>query len=282
MRFLILCAATITFTIFFGDEAQARRGGAVWGTSEQMSFVADTQITDKSGQHLSLCHLTKKTHVMYAGVWRSSKGYSLAANKCETDGYYAVTATEMAQGKALGDIPKDLPDQPAMSMNDMISGFWGLAAIVLLVGFVGVKWAGRTTRTNKRTAEMKGAVPAVVKAVDAMCHAAKADGRLDENEIALMANIAMQMTGETFDEARIRRMYDLAEAKPTDLQFAAFGKGLSADQKRLVIRAVLMVIGADGDLDKREMEFVQKLANGLKIGADEVRSIFQSITAAPA
>lgn len=282
MRVLIFCAAALTFTLIFGDEAQARRSGGAWGTSEQMSLIHDTQITDDKGQTLSLCHLTKKTHIMFAGVWRSSLGYAMAVNKCDADRYYPVNAQQLALGKTLGDFPQSLPEQPVLSVNEMISGFWGLAAIVLLLGIAGVKWAGRSARTNKRVAEMKGAAPAAIKAMDAMCHAAKADGSLDDSEIALMADIAQQMTGETFDQQRIRRMYDLAEDKPTDQQFTSFGRGLTPDQKRLVMQAVLMVVGADGRLDRRETAFVQKLAQGLRINAEEVKSLFHSMHAKPA
>ncbi|KIC40056.1 hypothetical protein RA27_14525 [Ruegeria sp. ANG-R] len=282
MRFLILCAAAITVSLFLGGEAHAKRAGGVWGTSEQMSLVAETQITNDQGQTLSLCHLTEKTHILFAGVWRSSMGYALATNKCDADSYYAVNAEQLTLGQAIGEYPNDLPTQPAMSFGDMISGFWGLCALVLLFALAGIKWAGQSARTSKRRAEMRGAAPAAVKAIDAMCHAAKADGRLDDSEIALMSDIAKQMTGETFDEARIRRMYDLAEAKPTEHQFASFGSGLSPDQKRMVLQAVLMIIGSDGDLDKRETDFVQKLAHGLKISGAEVKALFHSMYAKPA
>lgn len=282
MRFLILFATAAMFSLFFGDEAQARRGGGVWGTSEQMSLIANTQITDDTGQQLSLCHLTKKTHIIFAGVWRSSLGYVMAPNKCDAESYYPLNAERLALGKVLGDFPEDLPEQPRLSTDDVISGFWGLGVIVLLVGLAGVKWAKQSARAKERLAGMNGTAPAAVQAMDAMCHAAKADGKLDNTEIVLMADIAQQMTGEVFDEQRIRRMYELAEAKPTDQQFTRFGKGLSPDQKRLVMQAVLMVVGADGDLDKRETVFVQKLAHGLKLSSEEVKSLFQSIHAKPA
>ncbi len=282
MRFLILSAIAIMVSLFSTGEAQAKRAGGVWGTSEQLSLVAETQLTNDQGQLLSLCHLTEKTHIIFAGVWRSSMGYALATNKCDADSYYAVNAEQLALGQVVGEYPKDLPAQPAMSIGDMISGFWGLCALIVLFAFAGIKWAGRSARTSKRKAEMKGAAPAAIKAIDAMCHAAKADGKLDDSEIALMSDIAKQMTGETFDEPRIRRMYDLAEEKPTEHQFASFGRGLSPDQKRMVLQAVLMVIGSDGDLDKRETDFVQKLAHGLKISGPEVKALFHSMYAKPA
>ncbi|WP_170762240.1 DUF533 domain-containing protein [Ruegeria lacuscaerulensis] len=279
MRFLTLCATALFFTMFFGDEAQARRGGGVWGTAEQMSLIAQTEIEDNAGQKLALCHLTKKTHVIFAGIWRSSKGYVLAPNGCDSDSYYNLTAEKLELGKALGDFPSDLPEQPVMSTADMLSGFWGLGAIAVLLILAGIKTAGRSARKRQRHAEFGGVPPAALQVMDAMCHAAKADGKLDASEVAIMADIAKQITGATFEEARIRRMFEMAEANPTDAQFIAFGRGLTTDQKRMVLQATLMVVGADGHLDQKESVFVQKLARGLLIHPDEVKAMFQSLTA---
>jgi tellurite resistance protein len=282
MRFAILCAAALLLTMFSGQDAQAARGGGVWGTAEQMSLVAPTDITNNSGQPLALCHLTKKTHIMFAGVWRSSKGYVMAPNNCDSDNYYSVSAEQLAAGKALGKYPADLPDQPAMSIADIFSGFWGLGVIALLLLVAVVKSARQAKRTAQRHAQMGDIHPAALRAMDAMCHAAKADGRLDPSEITLMADIAKQITGETFDEARIRRMFDMAEAKPTEAQFAAFGTGLTSDQKRMVLQATVMIAAADGHMDQDETLFVQKLARGLGFNVDEFMTMLQAMKANPA
>lgn len=282
MRFLTLCASALIFAMFFGDEAQAKRAGGVWGHSEQMSLIAPTDIQDDTGQTLALCHLTKKNHVLFAGIWRSSIGYVLAPNGCDSDSYYSLSAERLEIGKLTGNFPSELPDQPEMSTADMISGFWGLGAFAILLGAILLKSRARAQRKAQRYAAMGDVQPAALQAMDAMCHAAKADGRLDPSEIAMMADIAKQMTGDVFDEARIRSMFDMTEAKPTDAQFAAFGKGLTAEQKRLVMRAALMIVGADGTLANDENIFVQKLARGLSISVDEVKLMFQSMTGQPA
>lgn len=281
MRSLFLCAMALVFTVFSGEEAQAKRGGG-GGTMEQLSFIAETDITSDAGKPLALCHLTEKRHVLFAGVWRSSIGYALAENNCDADRFYHLDTERFQLGQVLGEFPEDLPLEPKMSAADMISGFWGLGVIVLVLVFAAVKKLKQSKRKAQRRSEMGSIHPAALQAMDAMCHAAKADGRLDASEIAMMADIAKQMTGDTFDEARIRRMFDMAEAKPTDAQFAAFGKGLSAEQKRMVLQATLMIVGADGNLDKQENIFVQKLARGLSISLDEVKLMFQSMAAQPA
>ncbi len=282
MRFALLCAAALLFTMFSGQDAQAGRAGGVWGTAEQMSLVAETDVTDNSGQTLALCHLTKKTHIMFAGVWRSSIGYVMAPNKCDSDSYYSVNAEQLTLGKVVGTYPADLPDQPSMSIADMISGFWGLAVVAVFLIVAGLKSAVQAKRTAQRHAQMGDVHPAALRAMDAMCHAAKADGSLDPSEVTMMADIAKQMTGETFDEARIRRMFDMAEAKPTEAQFAAFGTGLTSDQKRMVLQATLMIAAADGHMDDDEALFAQKLARGLGINVDEFMTMFQAMNAKPA
>lgn len=281
MRLLMMLAAAITITFWTSDQAQARRGAA-WGSSETTSLVAETTITAADGQLLSLCHLTKKTHIMFAGIWRSSMGYVLADNRCDTDGYYKVKPGFLAAAKLNGELAQEIPDQPSMSSNEIISGFWGLGAIGALILFGLVSAKKRNARRALRTSEMTGASPSAIKILDAMCHVAKADGRLDAGEVALMADLSHQMTGTAFDSDRIRRMYDLAETKLTPSQYKSFGNGLAEGDKRMVMKAVLLMTGADGDLDKKEMEFVQKLAIGLKIGGEEVKAIFASLSQAPA
>jgi len=281
MRLLMMLAAAITITFWTSDQAEARRGAA-WGSSESSSFVAETTITAADGQLLSLCHLTKKTHILFAGIWRSSIGYVLADNRCDTDGYYKVKPGFLAAAKLNGELAAEIPDQPSMSSNEIISGFWGLGAIAALIIFGLVSAKKRKARADLRSSEMTGASPTAIKILDAMCHVAKADGRLNAGEIAMMADLSQQMTGTAFDSDRIRRMYDLAEAKLTPAQYKNFGKGLADGDKRMVMKAVLMMAGSDGNIDKKEMEFVQKLAAGLKIGSNEVKAIFASLTQAPA
>ncbi|MBO9411560.1 MULTISPECIES: DUF533 domain-containing protein [unclassified Ruegeria] len=244
-----------------------------------MSLIAPTKIEDDTGRRLALCHLTKKTHIIFAGVWRSSIGYVMAPNLCDSDSYYKLTADKLELGKVLGDFPADLPQQPAMSRADMLSGFWGLGVIALLMTLAGFRKAGQARRLTPLPSETDGIPPTAMRAMDAMCHAAKADGKLHPSEITLMADIALQITDEHFDEARIRRMFDAAEAKPTAAQFAAFGTGLTSDQRRMVLRAALMIAAADGSFDHHETAFVYKLARGLNILTDEVAEMLHEMRA---
>jgi len=280
MKYLIVSTVALLITIFSGEEAQAKRGD-IWSTSEELSLVVQTEIQDDTGQILALCHLTKKTHILFAAIWRSSKAYVMAPNGCNSDSYYKLSAEKLEVGKALGDFPQDLPEQPVMSSAELISGFWGLGVIAALLALAGIKTASRVRRKSHRHAAMGPMQPVALQIMDAMCHAAKADGRLDASEIKMMVDIAKQMTGNTFDEDRIRRMFDMAEVKLTDVQFTAFGKGLSTEQKRMVMQASLMIVGADGTLDKDENIFVQKLARGLSINLDEVRSMLQTMAEKP-
>jgi len=282
MRLLMMLAAAITITFWTSDQAQAGRGGGVMGTSETTSFVAETTITADDGQLLSLCHMTKKTYIMFAGVWRSSIGYVVAGNRCETDEYYEIKPDFLTMAKLTGKLAQEVPDQPVMSSDEIIDGFWGLGPIGIFILFVLVSLNKRRKRAALRTGEMTGASPTAIKILDAMCHVAKADGRLDANEIALMADLSHQMTGTAFDSDRILRMYNLAETNLTPAQYKSFGKGLAEGDKRLLMTAVLMMASADGNIDKKEMQFVQKLGMGLKIGDKEVNTIFAGLNQATA
>ncbi|MCL6282879.1 TerB family tellurite resistance protein [Ruegeria sp. 2012CJ41-6] len=279
MRFLTLLATAITLTLITTEDAEARRGGTS-GYSESLGLVSDTNIVN-DGVAYSLCHLTKTHNVIFANVWRTSKGYVLAADRCEAERFYPISEEQVIAAQVVGEIPDTVPSVARLNMNEILSGFWGLAAIGGLLVLAGFKMADRAARTRRRQGEMTGAAPVAIKIADAMCHAAKADGSLDEEEIKIIADITEKMTGAAFDRARIQRMYELAEAKPTDAQFASFGKGLPLDQRRLVMQATLMIVAADGNIDRQENAFVQKLARGLSLDANEVQGMFRSISATP-
>lgn len=114
------------------QSAEARRGGS---KTQEMHFVAETQIPDKDGKPFSLCHLTTKRHMFGIGLWRSSDGYVLSDKKCESDTYYTISDAQFAEAKKSGQIADSVPDEPALTMNMLISGFSGWAILVPLFLF---------------------------------------------------------------------------------------------------------------------------------------------------
>lgn len=252
------------------SQAEARRGIG-GGTAEILDFVAQTQIPVNGGadKMMALCHLIKKYHVVYLPVWYQSEGYVLSDNACAGESYFSITAEQLAAARKDGLIAADIPEVAKLtSQEEMTPWLWGA-----LVAFGVLMFIRQMIRTVARRREIGGASDAVIRLVDAMCHAAKADGRIDAREIAAIQMIALRLTGTEYPEANIRRMIDLSKARLTPAQFAAFGKGLGVAQKELVMQAVLMVLGADGEIAKKEQGFINGLANGLKITQPQFQRI---------
>ncbi|WP_428543490.1 DUF533 domain-containing protein [Profundibacter sp.] len=215
--------------------------------------------------------------MFYLGFWRVSHGYALAANGCDSDTYYDISEADFKEAQSNGQISANLPEKPKMTLNQIASGFGGLALVALLVLFLLLKSVGGAQRKSARKAQM-GQMPVVAtQIVDAMCHAAISDGELDDSEVATIAEIAKQMTGEELAEDRIRLIISKASAKPTDSEFKAFGAGLGPVEKELVLKAVFAVIAADGQIVDSEHEFFIKTAQALGVDADTVRRIVEDV-----
>ena len=273
---LFALGATLAFTL--SSAAHARSGPG--GTTEFMEFVAPTQIPvdGSSDKMMALCHLLKKTHAVFIPIWYESKGYVLSDNNCTDDTYYSMTPEQMTEARALGLIGADVPETPQLTSQQKAMPFlWGAVVLFGIAMFIRQK-----LRNAARRREIGGSSDAVTRLVDAMCHAAKADGVVDANEVGTIKAIALRLTGAEYPDDKIRKMIDLSQAKLTPAQFAAFGKGLNAQQKELVMQAVLMVLGADGQIATKEQAFINGLAQGLGISSAQFTRIVDEARAATA
>ena len=245
--------------VAFSSSAEARGGGG--GQYEFMEYVGPTDIPVSAGsdQTMALCHLIQKTHVVFIPLYFASHGYVLSNANCSGDTYFTLPAERMAEARTLGLISPEFPEVPVLSsFQRLVPWLWGAGALFIILSLIRLQ-----VRKLARTRAMTGATGASVKLIDAMCHAAKADGNIDDREIAVIANIAEQLTGQVYPPEKIRRMADLSEKNLQPAAFVKFGKGLDTAQRELVMQAVLMVVGADGQLGSAEQKFVAGLAGGL-------------------
>ena len=257
--------------------AEARRGGG--SSSQKMLFVADTDIVIDGKPH-TLCHLVEDSGVLFVPLFRTLEGYALAENRCEADSYYAMTAEDIAGAKADGLIPADVPDTPSLSLGQKAQGFWGWGIVVGFLGFAGAGALKTRQRRKEREGLMGDVPPAALAILDAMCHAAKSDGTIAPEEVTEIARIGEEMTGQSFDPARVRRMADLAEADPSDKDVKRLVKGLAPQEQELLMKAVLTVVASDGTLDGKEQQFVGKIARAMKMAGDKVNAILAEVVGA--
>lgn len=277
MRLFLAAILTLTFHLSFVTQSQARGIPIVYGTEDTLDLVEMTTIPGPDSKPMALCHYTSKSHAFYLGFWRSSNGYTLSDDNCEGDTYYEISETDFKAAQNSGMISADLPAKARMNMAQIGSGFAGLGIIALIVLFFAFKMIGGARRKSARKAEMGDIPKAAGQILDAMCHAAISDGSVDDSEVTQIAEIAQQMTGETFGAERIRTIIDKASKNPSDAEFKAFGAGMAPDQKELVLKAVFTIIAADGQITDSEHEFFIKTAQGLAVDADTVRRIVAEV-----
>ena len=55
--------------------------------------------------------------------------------------------------------------------------------------------------------------------------------------------------------------------------FARFGEGLTNEQARMVLRAALAVVAADGIMSRPERRYISQLTDGLGLSAEDVDDI---------
>lgn len=259
-------------------EAEARRGlGAIWMDSHQLHFVAPTTISNGTGGRMALCHLSKKSHIFQVGFWRTLEGYALSYEGCQGERYIPVAPERMARMIGAGEVPEALPVEPKMQLAQVVSGFAGSAAIGATLGLMGLLKLIAGARRRRRRNAMTGADGFGQRVLDVMCHAAKADGVVDPEEVSLIAFASQKLTGLAYPSEQIERLIGMAGTRISDEEFRAFGEGLNAHQKETLMRGALMVTVSDGTISQSEKGFLARLAATLGISALEMQGMLRSL-----
>jgi uncharacterized membrane protein YebE (DUF533 family) len=277
MRSFLYGLLAIVFISSFATQAEARRGGG-YSTAQELLFVAPTQLGTNE-KPLALCHLVSTNSVIFVNFWRTMEGYAIAENGCQTDSYFEFEVDRLKLAQAAGAIDADIPEVPKLSLAEISGGFWGFGAIALLLGFAALKAAKSAARKKQRLGLMTSGTSGAKAILDAMCHAAKSDGRVDPSEIATIKSVANKMTGETFTEETVRQMIDLANASLNDAGYSALIKGCSKEEQLDMMRGVLLVVASDGHFAGKEKEFVGGLAKAMKMAPEIITSLLAEITA---
>lgn len=277
MKIITTFIASIFVFTLAANTAEARRGGG-YGTSENLSFVAQTSEVD-NGQPLSLCHLTKTHHVLFMNFYRSVEGYGLAENNCDTESFYELSSDNLQALRTIGSIPKDVPDEPKLATADLLKGFWGWFVVAGGVAFAVFAQIKRKQRKAQREELMGNVDPAQRSIIDLICHAAKADGTIDREEVIAIQRIAQAILNINLDLPRIEQIATLAEEDLSESGIKTLLSNINVNGYGDVMRAVLMVVAADGVLDGKEKVLVGRMAKEMRISGEQLGAMLAEITA---
>ncbi len=104
-----------------------------------------------------------------------------------------------------------------------------------------------------------------------------ADGRVEEPELEVIGRIYPKLTGETIDRAQLEGEVERVREEDGEPLGAvrASAPFLNDMGREALIRAALLVAGADGDLDATELEFLGELASDLGVSRGRLRDILE-------
>ena len=276
----ILAAGVVTLA---SQAAEARGIPIVRGEEQALAHVADTTIPAPNGGTFSLCHRFTTSTVYWVAFWSTSEGYVLSDFGCDGTFYYNQPEL-IAAGFANGQIPADVPQTPQFTLMQMATGFtWliGLGALILVAVIGGIASARRYRTQSAERMEVLGLEDGpTFRFIDAMLHAANADGRAQKEEIDYIKATATDVAGLAYTDEHIEWAITHTDKCKRKRDFRRFGKGLNKDQKRAVLRGALAVVASDFHMSQVEKEFIGGLTDGLGLRPRDVQEILKS--AAPA
>ena len=107
-----------------------------------------------------------------------------------------------------------------------------------------------------------------------LCLMAKADGKVDDKEINMIADLVKQMTNKEINIDELKSISDNLENESVDQYLKNFKDILSEQQKKNIIEALYYVASADGKVEDDEMKLLISAAGSLNMTQEQVKSIF--------
>lgn len=244
--------------------------------TQELAFVAQTAIPSREGQTFDLCHLYQTQTLNGFGLWRSSVGYVLSENGCQGSAYYDNPA-QIAFGFASGQIAEDVPPNARLSAMDVVTGFTiplAMACLALLA-LVSRFFVGRPAKSQAaERMEVLGLEDGpTFRFIDAMLHAANADGRVKREEIVYIREKATDLTGLDYADEHIEWAITHTDRFRKRKDFKRFGAGLTEDQKRVVLRGALAIVASDQHMSRAEKAFIERLTDGLNLRDTDLHAI---------
>lgn len=112
---------------------------------------------------------------------------------------------------------------------------------------------------------------AAARVLSAMCHVGKCDGIIAAAEVALISDTIQRLTGRSFAPNEIMQMADQTRPNLEPQDYIAFGTGLRAEEKAVMIHGVLSIAISSGRIFPAEYVFVTTLAHGLGMHGTDFR-----------
>ncbi|MEO1274326.1 MAG: TerB family tellurite resistance protein [Pseudomonadota bacterium] len=269
--------ATLACLIVFTDPATAKRGAAE--RTQSLTFAGETSVPGPDGAPLDLCVFRSSwTAFGFIGVWES-RSYVFSDAACAGTAYMTLPGNGFDVARADGLLPAALPKTPPFSLGERLNTSWGAFAIAGLILLAIVKLIRARIAAGARARVLGRADSMGKRAATVMAAAARADGRIDAREVALILETVNRMTDVPLERDEVIYVIENTP-KMTPKELAGLGKGLDEEDRRDLVQAAIMITAADGTLDGKEKRFIGALAGALRLTKADLEMIFGRMAAA--
>ncbi|MEM9319641.1 MAG: DUF533 domain-containing protein [Pseudomonadota bacterium] len=273
MRFVLSLIGLLAFA--FPQHAAA--DGMARGVKTSLAFVADTYITSSRGASFALCHRYEMRTLLGLGYGLTSHGYVLSEAQCQGQAYVenpVIVGAAFASGAVRG-----TPREPEFTLQEQLFGHaWfvicGVLVAALLLRIAGARFFGRSQMAERMEVLGLSDTP-VFRFIDAMLHAANADGKAQQQEIDFIRDKATEIAQLEYSAEHIEWAIEHTDQLKGVRDFQRFGRGLTPPQARVVLRAALALVAADGEMSQSEQRFISQLTKGLMLDPAEVTRILE-------
>ena len=241
--------------------------------SQTLQFVAETAI-GAGGADLALCAVIETQSSLGINFWRDARGYGLATDTCEATHYTPLTATEFVQAQIDEMIASDVPRQPVLSTEQKLTGFWGW---IFVTGGLPVSLGSLVIGRWRSHSDTNGAQSLfATRATQVMGMVAVAGGRMSDAKLESIREILADVTGHEFPSETLANIILAIKMPKTSGDFQRLGLGLSQDNRELLLRAVLLSVKSDGEVQPAQHRFLAALYPALGVTSKQFNSIVSS------
>ncbi len=104
------------------------------------------------------------------------------------------------------------------------------------------------------------------------------DQDLDAAEVDAVRASYERLTGEHPDDVVVQKVIDEASVEAVSAHLRAIVRQITPDQRKMIVRAALMVATADGHMRDVEYEYVTMVARDVMVDDDEIREIWGELS----
>ncbi len=254
---------------------------------ETLFFVIQTNIPGPDATPLVLCGKVRRHMLGFLPLRFEPLGYALAERSCAAAHHIPLSEERFRALQAAGSLPADLaatPELPPLQKHWLTLLATVAALLAILVIFLRL---GRHRSRHAATRRFKphgnaignpGKALFAAKLLSVLCHAARADGPMNDDELEAIAIAMRRLTGQQYFPDEIAPIAADSSAGLGPRELASIAEGLSDPEKEQMMRAALLVVVADNTLSAAERRLLASLAQALAIDGARISKWFTELT----